>query len=37
MEILGKTLSDKTEAIYKKYEAELIYPITFLKQDPDNQ
>ncbi|MBR0411859.1 MAG: hypothetical protein IJI25_12845 [Eubacterium sp.] len=36
MEILGKTLSEKTEAVYKRFEKELIYPVTFLKQDPGN-
>lgn len=37
MEILGKTLSDKTEAVYKRFEEDLIYPVCFLKQDPDNE
>ncbi|MBQ9155242.1 MAG: hypothetical protein IJ137_00505 [Eubacterium sp.] len=37
MEILGKQLSDKAEAVYRRFEKELVYPVTFLKQDPDNQ
>lgn len=36
MEILGKTLSDKVEAVYKKYEKELVYPVVFLKQNPED-
>lgn len=37
MEILGKKLSDRTEAIYKEITKALVYPITFLKLDPENE
>ena len=37
MEILGKTLSDRTEVVYRRFEKDLCYPVHFLKQDPDNQ
>lgn len=36
MEILGKTLSDKTEAIYKDITGKLKYPVRFVKMDPEN-
>ena len=35
MEILGKVLSEKTEAIYKDITGGLIYPIKIEKLDPD--
>lgn len=34
MEILGKVLSEKTEAIYKDITGGLIYPIKIVKLDP---
>lgn len=37
MEILGKKLSDRTEAIYKEITKALVYPIIFLKLDPENE
>ena len=37
MEILGKVLSEKTEAIYKDITGGLIYPIKIVKLDPDNE
>ena len=37
MEILGKTLSEKTEKLYNEITGELIYPVTILKMDPENQ
>ncbi|MCI6858541.1 MAG: hypothetical protein MR867_04550 [Eubacterium sp.] len=37
MEILGKKLSDKTEEIYKEISEKLVYPVTFLKLDPENE
>lgn len=30
-------MSGKTEAVYKRFESELVYPVSFLKQDPDNE
>ncbi|MCD8019617.1 MAG: hypothetical protein LUF92_08585 [Clostridiales bacterium] len=36
MEILEKTLSEKTERLYKEIEESLIYPVTILKLDPEN-
>lgn len=36
MEILGKVLSDRTEAVFKKYEGELVYPVVFLKQNSED-
>ena len=37
MEILGKVLSEKTEAIYKDITGGLIYPIKIVKLDPENE
>lgn len=37
MEILGKVLSEKTEAIYKDITEGLIYPIKIVKLDPENE
>ncbi len=37
MEILGKTLTEKTEAIYKDLTDKLIYPVHFEKLDPENK
>lgn len=37
MEILGKTLTEKTEAIYKDLAGKLIYPVRFEKLDPENK
>lgn len=37
MEILGKTLSEKTEKLYKEIAAGLVYPVDILKMDPENQ
>lgn len=37
MEILGKQLSDKTNAIYKDLEGKLVYPVKILEMDPENQ
>ena len=37
MEILEKTLSEKTEAIYHEFADKLVYPINFMKLDPDNK
>ena len=37
MQILSKTLSDKTEAVYKRFEEDLVYPVIFLKQDPGSE
>ncbi|MBR0382617.1 MAG: hypothetical protein IJH71_09290 [Eubacterium sp.] len=37
MEMLGKTLSDRTEAIYKDITAGLVYPLRVEKMDPENQ
>ena len=37
MQILSKTLSDKTEAVYKRFEEDLVYPVIFLKQDPASE
>ena len=37
MEILGKVLSDQTEAIYKSITEKLIYPVKILKQDPESE
>ncbi|MDO4976565.1 MAG: hypothetical protein Q4E53_04805 [Eubacteriales bacterium] len=37
MEILGITLTEKTEAAYKELAQDLIYPVTFLELDPENQ
>ena len=37
MEILGKALSEKTEAIYKDITEGLIYPIKIVKLDPENE
>lgn len=37
MEILGKTLSERTECIYKDLTSELVYPIRFGQLDPDNK
>lgn len=37
MDILGKKLSEKTETIYKNFEKDLIYPVKFLKMDPENE
>lgn len=37
MEILGKTLTEKTEAIYKDLADKLIYPVRFEKLDPENK
>ena len=34
MEILGKVLSEKTEAIYKDITGGLIYPIKIVKLQP---
>ena len=37
MEILGKTLTEKTETVYRRFEKDLIYPVSFIKQDPGNE
>ncbi len=37
MELLGKTLSDKTEAIYKDIEGKLVYPVKILEMDPEDK
>lgn len=37
MEILGKTLSEKTEKLYNEIAAGLVYPVDILKMDPENQ
>lgn len=37
MEILGKVLSEKTEALYQKLTGELVYPVTILKMNPENE
>lgn len=37
MDILGKTLTEKTEAIYRNFADGLVYPINFLKLDPENK
>jgi len=37
MDILGKTLTEKTETVYRRFEKDLIYPVNFIKQDPDNE
>ncbi len=37
MDILGKTLSEKTEAVYCDITAKLIYPVKIEKMDPENQ
>lgn len=37
MDILGKTLSEKAEQIYKDICSELIYPVKILKQDPESE
>jgi len=37
MDILGKTLTEKTETVYRRFEKDLIYPVSFIKQDPGNE
>lgn len=37
MEILGKTLSEKAEALYQEIVNGLIYPVDILKMDPENK
>ncbi len=37
MELLGKTLSDKTEAIYKDIGSKLVYPVRILEMDPEDK
>ena len=37
MEILGKTLTEKTEAIYNKLMKDIVYPIHFDKLNPEDQ
>ena len=36
MEILGKTLSEKTEKLYREITGKLIYPVEILKMDTEN-
>ena len=37
MDVLGKKLSEKTESICKGIIDELVYPVKFLKLDPENE
>ena len=37
MEILGKKISEKTEAIYKDLTGKLMYPVKILEMDPENK
>lgn len=37
MEILGITLTEKTEAVYNEIAQDLVYPVNFLELDPENQ
>ncbi|MBR5047979.1 MAG: hypothetical protein IKX76_07050, partial [Eubacterium sp.] len=37
MELLGITLTEKTEKLYTDIVDDLIYPVTVLEMDPENQ
>ncbi len=37
MELLGKTLSEKTKKVYEQIKEALSYPVEIMKLDPDNQ
>ena len=37
MDILEKTLSEKTEAVYREITKRLVYPVKIEKMDPENQ